>query len=43
LAAARIELDRLRQGGAPAAQDCEAEANLVGQRVMPKLDRATRH
>jgi acid phosphatase (class A) len=39
LAAARIELDRLRHGGAPAAQGCEAEANLVGQRVMPKLGR----
>jgi len=37
LAAARTELDRLRHGGAPAAQGCAAETDLVEQRVMPKL------
>lgn len=37
LAAARVELAKLRAGGAPKAQGCEAEANLIGQRVMPQL------
>lgn len=38
LAAARTELAALRASG-PAPQGCAAEAALVNQRVMPKLDR----
>lgn len=38
LAAARAELTALRQSGqAPAATECEAEARLIAQRVMPLL------
>ena len=37
LAAAKAELDHLRAGGAPKPQGCAAEANLIAQRVMPKL------
>jgi acid phosphatase (class A) len=40
LAAAKAELDRLRAGGAPKAQGCTAEADLIAQRVMPKLPEA---
>jgi len=38
IAAARMELAGLRAGGAPAAQGCGVEADLVSERVMPKLD-----
>ncbi|HVI99447.1 MAG TPA: phosphatase PAP2 family protein [Sphingomonas sp.] len=36
LSAARAELAALRRTGKP-PQDCAAEANLIGQRVMPRL------
>ncbi|GFE89801.1 acid phosphatase [Steroidobacter agaridevorans] len=41
LAAAREEFDALR-GGAPPAQNCEAESALLSQRVMPKLETKSR-
>jgi acid phosphatase (class A) len=37
LAAARSELERLRANGAPAPENCTAEAALIAQRVMPQL------
>jgi acid phosphatase (class A) len=43
LAAAQTELDQLRAGGAPAAEGCAAEATLIAQRVMPKLDGMSRN
>jgi acid phosphatase (class A) len=42
LNAARTEIAALRNGGAPAAQGCDAEAALLRERVMPKLDTAAR-
>lgn len=42
LAATRAELAALRASGAPAPQGCEAEAALIAQRVMPRLDAAVR-
>jgi len=39
LARARVELTALRIDGTP-PQGCAAEANLIGQRVMPKLAKA---
>ena len=38
LAAARAELAALRHDGAAAPAGCEAEARLVAQRVLPRLD-----
>ncbi len=38
----RIELAALRASGAPAPTGCGAEASLVGERVMPALDRPAR-
>lgn len=38
LAAARAELAQLRAGDATAPAGCEAEAALMAQRVMPRLD-----
>jgi acid phosphatase (class A) len=42
LNAARTEITGLRNGGAPPAQGCEAEAALLRERVIPKLDTAAR-